>query len=94
MVMNCGLLRDTEEADMRNVKNQNEDMLRGHAKAFWGSFKGCGGFFSILCAVPKHTQALTGIQRNQNLSYKLRKTLTQISREKSSNHPEPKKNKT
>lgn len=74
MVMTLGLLRDTEEAVMRNVKNQ--DVPGGHAKAFCGCFKGYG-FVMAPCTVPKHTRSLTRIQRDQNLSHKLWKTLTQ-----------------
>lgn len=80
MVMTRGLPRDTEEAVMRNVKNQ--DVPGGHAKAFCGGFKDYGSGMTP-CAVSNHTRSLTRIQRDQNLSHELWKTLTQTQRDKS-----------
>lgn len=55
---------------------------KGKQRLSCGLYKGCD-FVTTLCVAPNHTWAFTGIQRDQNPSHKLRKTLTQTLRGKS-----------
>ena len=54
----------------------------GKQRLSCGLYKGCDSV-TALCVPPNHNWAFTGIQRDQNPSHKLRKTLTQTLRGKS-----------